>query len=125
YCCVTPSSNFVRRFAEAPAETPSSTSGDRCPDALQRVALPAAQLGHAPPGSRTGLVLRAHHVACDRLVRPAPHRPRRARVRYAIRVPFGIELAGANRPGVHDFRLMRAWGGEPYTIADLRSAIAI
>ena len=46
-------------------------------------------------------------------------------VRYAIRVPFGIELAGANRPGVHDFRLMRAWGGEPYTIADLRSAIAI
>src|SRR5690606_23888043 len=31
-------------------------------------------------------------------------------VRYAIRVPCGIELAGANRPGVHDFRLMRALG---------------
>jgi len=44
-------------------------------------------------------------------------------VRYAIRVPFGIDFAGAYRPGLYDLRLMRA--GEPrFTTADLRAAIA-
>jgi hypothetical protein len=45
-------------------------------------------------------------------------------VRHAIRVPFGITLAGAFRPGIHDLRLMRS-RGEVYAIADLRAAIAM
>ena len=125
YCCVTPSSNFVRRFAEAPAELPQ---------ALRAIGARMRYNGwHYLPHS-SGM----HHRAAERDWFFAPtmsdvtdwsdqhHTGHVAHgVRYAIRVPFGIELAGANRPGVHDFRLMRAWGGEPYTIADLRSAIAI
>ncbi|WP_435284144.1 hypothetical protein [Streptomyces koelreuteriae] len=45
-------------------------------------------------------------------------------VRHAIRVPFGITLAGAHRPGVHDLRLMRS-EGDVYTPRDLRAAIAM
>ncbi|MEF9905567.1 hypothetical protein [Streptomyces sp. P9-A2] len=45
-------------------------------------------------------------------------------VRHAIRVPFGITLAGAHRPGVHDLRLMRT-EGDVYGLRDLRSAIAM
>ncbi|MFF1920726.1 hypothetical protein ACFVW8_09130 [Streptomyces sp. NPDC058221] len=45
-------------------------------------------------------------------------------VRHAIRVPFGITLAGAHRPGVHDLRLMRT-EGDVYGPRELRSAIAM
>jgi hypothetical protein len=44
-------------------------------------------------------------------------------VRYAIRVPIGIDFDGEYRPGLFDLRLMRT--REPaYRIADLRSAVA-
>ncbi|GHH35713.1 hypothetical protein [Streptomyces candidus] len=45
-------------------------------------------------------------------------------VRHAIRVPFGITLAGAHRPGVYDLRLMRT-EGDVYGLRELRSAIAM
>ncbi|MHB9757139.1 hypothetical protein ACYBSK_22430 [Streptomyces sp. BYX5S] len=45
-------------------------------------------------------------------------------VRHAIRVPFGITLAGAHRAGVHDLRLMRTQG-DTYELAELRAAIAM
>jgi hypothetical protein len=45
-------------------------------------------------------------------------------VRHAIRVPFGITLAGEFRPGVHDLRLMRTEGAV-YEVADLRAAVAM
>ncbi|GII83397.1 hypothetical protein Ssi03_13870 [Sphaerisporangium siamense] len=45
-------------------------------------------------------------------------------VRHAIRVPFPLTLAGASRPGIHDFRLMRT-DGDPYTLQDFRAAVAI
>jgi hypothetical protein len=44
-------------------------------------------------------------------------------VRYAIRVPFGVEFDGRPLPGLYDLRLMRT--AEPsYTVADLRAAVA-
>ncbi|MCB5906283.1 hypothetical protein [Streptomyces pinistramenti] len=44
-------------------------------------------------------------------------------VRFAIRVPLGIEYAGRYLPGLYDLRLMRA-RGEQYTVADLRATVA-
>ncbi|WP_159395429.1 hypothetical protein [Streptomyces albireticuli] len=44
-------------------------------------------------------------------------------VRFAIRVPLGIDHAGRRLPGLYDLRLMRATG-EPYTTEDLRAAVA-
>ncbi|MFI1968731.1 hypothetical protein [Streptomyces cinnamoneus] len=44
-------------------------------------------------------------------------------VRYAIRVPLGIDYAGRHLPGLYDLRLMRA-AGEQYTTDDLRAAVA-
>jgi hypothetical protein len=44
-------------------------------------------------------------------------------VRYAIRVPFGIDVDGRPLPGLYDLRLMRV-GSPPFTVADLRRAIA-
>ncbi|HET9140050.1 hypothetical protein [Actinophytocola sp.] len=45
-------------------------------------------------------------------------------VRYAIRIPVGIFWDGAYRPGLYDLRLLRT-AGPPFTIADLRTAIAL
>lgn len=45
-------------------------------------------------------------------------------VRYAIRVPIGIRFDGAYRPGLYDLRLLRT-SGEPFTHADLRTAVAV
>ncbi|MGW0589568.1 hypothetical protein [Streptosporangium sp. NPDC002607] len=45
-------------------------------------------------------------------------------VRYAIRVPLGVTLGGAYRPGLYDLRLMRAQ--EPaFQLGHLRAAVAI
>ncbi len=44
-------------------------------------------------------------------------------VRYAIRIPLGIEYDGRPLPGLYDLRLMRT-DGPPFTPADLRQAIA-
>ena len=45
-------------------------------------------------------------------------------VRYAIRVPFGIEYDGRPLPGLYDLRLMRT-SSPPFTVAELRQAIAV
>lgn len=45
-------------------------------------------------------------------------------VRYAIRVPLGIDFAGAYRPGLYDLRLLRC-SGEPFAAASLRTAVAV
>jgi hypothetical protein len=44
-------------------------------------------------------------------------------VRYAIRVPFGIEFDGRVLPGLYDLRLMRT-SSPPFTLDELRGAIA-
>ncbi len=44
-------------------------------------------------------------------------------VRYAIRVPLRVTLAGREFPGLYDLRLMRA-AGDPFTAADLEAAVA-
>lgn len=44
-------------------------------------------------------------------------------VRYAIRIPLGIEYDGRPLPGLYDLRLMRT-GLPPFTDTDLRQAIA-
>jgi len=44
-------------------------------------------------------------------------------VRYAIRLPFGIDYDGRALPGLYDLRLMRAWS-PPFTVDELRRAIA-
>jgi hypothetical protein len=44
-------------------------------------------------------------------------------VRYAIRVPFGISLAGRQLPGLYDLRLLRT-GPPPLSVDDLRRATA-
>ena len=45
-------------------------------------------------------------------------------VRHALRVPLGIELAGAYRPGLYDLRLLRT-ADPAFELADLRAAIAV
>jgi len=45
-------------------------------------------------------------------------------VRYAIRIPLRVTLAGRDIPGLYDLRLMRATG-EPYTVEDLSAAVAL
>jgi hypothetical protein len=44
-------------------------------------------------------------------------------VRYAIRVPIGIEYDGRPLPGLYDLRVMRT-GAPPFTFGDLRRAVA-
>ena len=44
-------------------------------------------------------------------------------VRFAIRVPFGIEFDGRPLPGLYDLRLMRT-SLPPFTVDDLRQAVA-
>lgn len=44
-------------------------------------------------------------------------------VRFAIRVPFGIELDGRPLAGLYDLRLMRT-SPPPFTVDDLRQAVA-
>lgn len=124
FCCVTPSARFVARFVAAPAELPRAVRAisarmryngwhylphtlgmaDRAAERDWYFAPTMPDLTDWSDQHHTG------HVANG--------------VRYAIRVPFGVELAGAQRPGLHDFRLMRT-GGTPYTESDLRAAIAV
>ncbi len=124
YCCVTPSWQFVRHFAQVP---------DQLPQVLRAIAARMRYNGwHYLPHT-----LGVHERSGDRDWFFAPtmsdltdwsdqhHTGHVANgVRYAIRVPFGITLAGTYRPGLHDFRLMRS-AGQPYTPADLRVAHAI
>ncbi|MEU4565170.1 hypothetical protein [Micromonospora sp. NPDC023956] len=44
-------------------------------------------------------------------------------VRYAIRVPFGVDFDGRRLPGLYDLRLLRV-AEPPFTVAELRSAAA-
>ncbi|MFI9383081.1 hypothetical protein [Kutzneria sp. NPDC052558] len=124
YCCVTPSAGFAGQFAHVPHELPQ---------VLRAISARMRYNGwHYLPHS-----IGVHERAGDRDWFFAPtmgdvtdwsdqhHTGHVANgVRYAIRVPFGVDMAGAHRPGLHDFRLMRAFG-EPYTMDDLRAATAV
>jgi len=126
YCCVVPGQDFTRRFDRAP---------DELPQVVKAIAARMRWNGwhfmpHASGASD-------HPSFEDRDWFYAPTMPDMTEwtshhhqghvangVRHAIRVPFGLTLAGAHRPGVHDFRLMRT-DGDVYGIPELRAAIAI
>ena len=123
-CCVTPSTGFVKRFAEQPQELSrvlraiSTRMRFNCwhyaPDTFGMTHAAEGRDWFFTPGMAdvTAWSDQHHtgHVAHG--------------VRYAIRVPFGVVLAGAERSGSHDFRLMRV-DGDPYTEEDLHQAMAI
>ncbi|MDU0291037.1 hypothetical protein [Saccharothrix longispora] len=124
YCCVTPSTGFVDRFARAPEQLPQVL---RAISARMRYNgwhyLPHTIGVHAGAGDRDWFYAPTMSDVTD--WSDQHHTGHVANgVRYAIRVPFGIDLAGAHRPGLHDFRLMRT-DGVPYTEADLRASVAI
>jgi hypothetical protein len=124
YCCVTPSRQFARHFAQVP---------DELPQVLRAIAARMRYNGwHYLPHT-----IGVHERANNRDWFFAPtmsdltdwsdqhHTGHVANgVRYAIRVPFGVTVEGAHRPGMHDFRLMRS-AGQPYTLQDLRAAQAV
>ncbi|WP_018681420.1 hypothetical protein [Actinokineospora enzanensis] len=124
YCCVTPSRGFVEHFAAA---------ADELPQVLRAISARMRYNGwHYLPHT-----IGMHERADERDWFFAPtmsdltdwsdqhHTGHVANgVRYAIRVPFGVAMAGEHRPGMFDFRLMRAFG-EPYTLDDLRAGTAV
>lgn len=128
YCCVAPSAAFVARLQAAGAEA----------EVAQAVRAIAARMRwncwHFMPASAgveddPGLADRDWFFAPsmpDMTEWTSHHHQGHVAngVRHAIRVPFGIDLAGAHRPGIHDLRLMRSHGAV-YELADLRAAIAM
>jgi hypothetical protein len=124
YCCVVPSADFVGRFEAAPEELVQVV---RAIAARMRwngwhfmppVAGPAELFQDRdwffPPSMPDITEWTSHH-----------HQGHVANgVRHAIRIPLPLVLAGATRPGVHDFRLMRS-DGDPYGTTELRTAIAV
>ncbi|WP_211768089.1 hypothetical protein [Kutzneria sp. CA-103260] len=124
YCCVTPSVGFTDQFAQAMAELPQVL---RAISARMRYNgwhyLPHTIGVHERAGDRDWFFAPTMADVTD--WSDQHHTGHVANgVRYAIRVPFGVDMAGEFRPGMHDFRLMRAFG-EPYTMADLRAATAV
>ncbi|MES5823764.1 hypothetical protein [Streptomyces sp. RG80] len=126
YCCVVPAEGFTRRFDRAPEELPQ---------VVRAIAARMRWNGwHFMP--HAGGV--SDHPSFDnRDWFYAPTMPDMTEwtshhhqghvangVRHAIRVPLGLTLAGAHRPGLHDFRLMRT-DGDVYGVPELRAAIAI
>lgn len=124
FCCVAPSAAFARSFGEERAELVKALSAfsarmrfntwhylphtlgitDRVPGRDDWFFAPAMpDVTHHSDQHHTG------HVTFS--------------VRFAIRVPLGIDYAGRHLPGLYDLRLMRA-GGEQYTTDDLRTAVA-
>lgn len=126
YCCVVPSRDFVRRFDRVPEELPQ---------VIRAIAARMRWNGwHFMPHASG---VSDHPSFEDRDWFYAPTMPDMTEwtshhhqghvangVRHAIRVPLGLTLAGAHRPGIHDFRLMRT-DGEVYGVPDLRAAIAV
>ena len=124
YCCVVPSADFVDRFRSAPEELVQVV---RAIAARMRwngwhfmppVAGPRELFQDRdwffPPSMPDITEWTSHH-----------HQGHVANsVRHAIRVPMPLVLAGATRPGIHDFRLMRS-DGDPFGITELRAAIAV
>ncbi|WP_392672575.1 hypothetical protein [Streptomyces sp. LN785] len=124
YCCVVPSAEFVDRFSAGPE---SLVQVVRAIAARMRwngwhFMPPVAGPGELfedrdwffPPSMPDITEWTSHH-----------HQGHVANgVRHAIRVPLPLVLAGATRPGIHDFRLMRS-DGDPYDLTDLRAAIAV
>lgn len=124
FCCVTPSPGFGTRFMAAPGELAgclramgarmrfnswhfmphSAGITAECPDRDWFFAPSMPDITNWTDQHHQG------HVANG--------------VRHAIRVPFGIRLAGTFRPGIHDFRLLRT-AGPVYELADLHAAVAV
>ncbi|MEV6578238.1 hypothetical protein AB0M92_08730 [Streptomyces sp. NPDC051582] len=123
YCCVAPGAAFVRRFAEdraALARTLSAYSArmryntwhylphsmswtEESPGREDWFFAPmTADITNWSDQHHTG------HVTFG--------------VRHALRIPLGIELEGAYRPGLYDLRLLRTCGAE-FERADLRAAM--
>jgi hypothetical protein len=124
YCCVTPSQAFTELFASVPEQLPQVL---RAISARMRYNgwhyLPHTIGVHKRSGERDWFFAPTMSDVTD--WSDQHHTGHVASgVRYAIRVPFGVRFAGTHRPGMHDFRLMRA-AGEPYTPTDLRTAIAV
>jgi hypothetical protein len=124
FCCVTPSQTFVRRFEGVPCELPKTL---RAIAARMRY-----NSWHFMPDS-AGIAQQCP----DRDWFFAPSMPDTTRwtdqhhqghvangIRHAIRVPFGVHLAGAHRPGVYDFRLVRT-AGSAYDAVDFKAAISV
>ncbi|WP_406863824.1 hypothetical protein ABZO31_26665 [Streptomyces sp. HUAS MG47] len=126
YCCVVPGQDFTRRFDQAPQELPQ---------VIRAIAARMRWNGwHFMPHA-SGVSDDPSFEGRDWFYAPTMpdmtewtshhHQGHVANgVRHAIRVPLGLTLAGAHRPGLHDFRLMRT-DGEVYGIPELRAAIAI
>lgn len=124
FCCVTPSAEFVELFKQAPEQLApvlrSISSRMRyngwhyLPDTMGMTQSGVREDWFFAPtmADVTDWSNQHHtgHVANG--------------VRHAIRVPFGIDVAGVHRPGMHDFRLMRTTGAT-YRLEDLRTAVAV
>jgi hypothetical protein len=124
YCCVTPSQAFTELFTDVPEELPQAI---RAMSARMRYNgwhyLPHTIGMHEGSGDRDWFFAPAMADVTDWSDQHHTGHVASA-VRHAIRVPFGVAIAGADRPGMHDFRLMRA-AGEPFTLSDLRAAVAV
>ncbi|MBE1460026.1 hypothetical protein H4W79_004240 [Nocardiopsis terrae] len=128
YCCVVPSEGFRRRFADA--GVPGEVS-----QVVRAIAARMRWNGwHFMPHSAS---VTEDGSLAERDWFFAPSMPDMTEwtshhhqghvahgVRHAIRVPFGVMLAGAHRAGIHDLRLMRS-EGDAYDLRDLRAAIAM
>ncbi|MFI2372378.1 hypothetical protein [Streptomyces sp. NPDC018833] len=128
YCCVVPSEDFRRRLADAGAAA-------EVPQVVRAIAARMRwNSWHFMPHA-AAVTDDASFAERDWFFAPSMpdmtewtshhHQGHVANgVRHAIRVPFGITLAGAHRPGVHDLRLMRS-EGDVYGLGELRAAIAM
>ncbi|MET8535787.1 hypothetical protein ABZV67_28795 [Streptomyces sp. NPDC005065] len=128
YCCVVPSDGFRRRLTEAGA-------AEEVPQVVRAIAARMRWNGwHFMPHA-AGATDDTSFTERDWFFAPSMpdmtewtshhHQGHVANgVRHAIRVPFGITLAGAHRPGVHDLRLMRS-EGDTYGLPELRAAVAM
>jgi hypothetical protein len=128
YCCVVPGEDFRRRLTDAGAAA-------EVPQVVRAIAARMRWNGwHFMPHA-AGVADDAGFAERDWFFAPSMpdmtewtshhHQGHVANgVRHAIRVPFGITLAGAHRPGVHDLRLMRS-EGDVYGPRELRAAIAM
>ena len=124
YCCVTPSQAFIELFTDVPEQLPQVI---RAISARMRYNgwhyLPHTIGAHQRSGDRDWFFAPTMADVTD--WSDQHHTGHVANsVRHAIRVPFGVVVDGSDRPGMHDFRLMRA-AGEPYTLSDLRAGMAI
>ncbi|MHA5052485.1 hypothetical protein [Streptomyces sp. SD15] len=120
-CCVVPGLDFARRFDRAPDELPQVI---RAIAAQMRWSgrhfMPHAGGASDHPSFEDRDWFYASTMPDMTEWTSHHHQGHVANgVRHAIRVPVGLTLAGAHRPGLHDFRLMRT-DGDVYGIQELR-----